>query len=252
MSTRRAGVIAAGRGERLRDPGAPPKPLVSVGGRSLIARVLSSIAEAAPAQVAVIINEESVDVRRTVESVAWPFDLRWIVETTPSSMHSFLRVIETLGQDGHAGPFLISTVDTVAAPGMYRGFAATAAAIDADVVLAVNRPQPDDNPLLVRIGGGPADSAGADGQMVTAIGDAVRQGSGGALFATAGFYMVRSSVLAEAAAARADGLTALRLFLQRLLARGYRIAGIEVADSIDVDRPEDVIAAESFLRSARA
>ena len=250
MNTRRAGVIAAGRGERLRGQGGPLKPLVRVAGRSLIVRVLSSLAETAPSEVAVIINEESGDVRQTVDACAWPFELQWIVETTPSSMHSFLRVIETLGQDGHAGPFLISTVDTVATPGMYRAFAATAAAIDADVVLAVNRPQPDDKPLLVTIGSPSGEEGDSDRQMVTAIGDAARA-SGGELFATAGFYMVRPSVLAEAEAARADGLTALRLFLQRLLARGYRMAGIEVADSIDVDRPEDVIAAESFLRSAR-
>jgi NDP-sugar pyrophosphorylase family protein len=251
MNTRRAGVIAAGLGERLRGQGGPLKPLVRVAGRPLIVRVLASLAETAPSQVAVIINEESGDVRQTVDAFAWPFELQWIVETTPSSMHSFLRVIETLGQDGHAGPFLISTVDTVATPGMYRAFAAAAAAIDADVVLAINRPQPDDKPLLVTIGRPSGEEGDSDRQMVTAIGDAAREASGGELFATAGFYMVRPSVLAEAKAARADGLAALRLFLQRLLARGYRMAAIEVADSIDVDRPEDVIAAESFLRSAR-
>jgi NDP-sugar pyrophosphorylase family protein len=226
------------------------KPLVAVAGRPLIVRVLASIAEAAPSEVTVIINGESDEVRRTVDAASWPFDLRWIVETTPSSMHSFLRVLETLAADGDDGPFLVSTVDTVATPGMYRAFAATAAALDADLVLAVNRPQPGDRPLLVRMA---ASRSGArDSQIVAAIGDAADDGPGGEIFATAGFYMVRPAVLAEAEAARADGLTALRLFLARLLARGYRIAALEVADSIDVDRPEDVAAAESFLRSPRA
>jgi NDP-sugar pyrophosphorylase family protein len=221
---------------------------VAVSGRPLILRVLTSIAETAPSEVTVIINEQSDDVRKAVESASWPFDLRWIVETTPSSMHSFLRVLETLAADGDGGPFLMSTVDTVATPGMYRAFAATAAALDADVVLAVNRPQPGDRPLLVRVG---TNTAGQS-QMVSAIGEAAGGATDGDLFATAGFYMVRSAVLAEAHAARADGLTALRLFLERVLTRGYRIAAIEVADSVDVDRPEDVAAAESFLRSARA
>ena len=55
----------------------------------------------------------------------------------------------------------------------------------------------------------------------------MRRGTGsGDLFATAGFYWCARSVLAEAEAARADGLTALRLFLERLLARGYRVAAI--------------------------
>ena len=160
-AVRRAGIIAAGRGERLRPGTGTLKPLVPVSGRPLIERVLISMAETAPSEVAIIINEDSLAVRDAVESSAWPFERRWIVETTPSSMHSFLRVVETLARDGHHGPFLVSTVDTVATPGMYRGFASTAAALDADVVLAVNRPQPDDKPLYVRVGG-PAEAGHYD------------------------------------------------------------------------------------------
>lgn len=265
--TRRAGVIAAGRGERLREAIGALKPLVPVSGRPLIERVLSSIAETAPSQVAVIVNDDSRRVREVVDQRCWPFDLEWIVETTPSSMHSFLRVIETLAQDGHPGPFLLSTVDTVAARGTYRAFAACAAAMDADLVLAVNRPQPDDNPLLVRVEGEPrpegtggAETAGgrvptrgdapARGD-VRALGETVSIGDPG-VYATAGIYMVRPTVLAAAEEARADGLGALRLFLQRLVRRGYRVAALEVPDSIDVDRAEDVHAAEALLRSARA
>jgi hypothetical protein len=63
---------------------------------------------------------------------------------------------------------------------------------------------------------------------------------------------VRSSVLREAAAARADGLTALRLFLGRLVANGLRVAAVPMSDAIDVDRPADVTAAEAFLKQVRA
>src|SRR5258706_193206 len=57
--TLRAGVIAAGRGDRLRQADQTLKPLVRVGGRTLIERVLASIAEAGASEVVVIINEES-------------------------------------------------------------------------------------------------------------------------------------------------------------------------------------------------
>jgi hypothetical protein len=36
----------------------------------------------------------------------------------------------------------------------------------------------------------------------------------------------------------------------RLLDRGYHLAGIPIAESIDVDRPADIQTAEAFLRSA--
>jgi hypothetical protein len=55
--------------------------------------------------------------------------------------------------------------------------------------------------------------------------------------------------LREAEAARRDGLGALREFLGRLLERGYRLAGIPMARSIDVDNPADIAEAETFLRS---
>jgi NDP-sugar pyrophosphorylase family protein len=217
------------------------KPLVPIGGRSLVARVLSSLAEAAPERVAIIINDESVAVRDAVRQDRWPFQIEWIIETTPSSMHSFLRVVETLARDGHPGPFLLSTVDTVAAPGAYRSFASRAAALDADVVLAVNAPGDDEKPLLVQM-----DEAG----LVTALGD-MQPGAPG-VYATAGFYMARASMLREADVARSAGLTALRLFLAHLLARGFRLAAVPVANSIDVDHPLDVAAAESFLKGVTA
>ncbi len=242
-TARRAGIIAAGRGERLAQGGHTLKPLAPVSGRHLVEHVLASIAETAPTEVAIIINEDSTAVREAVARRLWPFDLRWIVESTPSSMHSFLRVVEALARDGHDGPFLLSTVDTVASAGAYRAFAAAASALDADVVLAVNRPGHDDKPLLVRVNGS---------FEVIALGTDVVDDGSEAVCATAGFYLVRPSILVEADQARADGLTALRLFLARLLARGLRIAAVRVGQSVDVDHPDDLDAAELFLRGARA
>jgi NDP-sugar pyrophosphorylase family protein len=290
-------VIAAGRGDRLAHDSHTLKPLVRVGGQTLIERVLLSLAEVRPSEVVIIVNETSLAVKDHVtNSRKWPFAVRWIVETTPSSMHSFLRVVETLAEDGDDGPFLISTVDTIAAPGAFRAFAAASGEPDADVTLAVMRPTDDDKPLLVRVG--------PDGATVEAIGETVRLdpdttsstravGTVGAarlppsseasafaedladrhrldaggpadrddlqeevrrrsIWATAGYYAVRSSVLHEADGARRDGVSALRRFFERLLVRGYRLHAVPVAGGIDVDRPADVRAAETFLKQVGA
>jgi NDP-sugar pyrophosphorylase family protein len=233
----RAGIIAAGRGERLRGAAQPLKPLVRVGGQTLVERVLTSIGETEPSEVVIIINEESTEVRDHVESRTWPFDLRWIVETTPSSMHSFLRVVETLAEAGDSGPFLVSTVDTVAPPGAYARFIAEARRRDAAITLALTRPASDDAPLRVRVDA-------RDGRSVTAIGDLA--GDSGEV--TAGYYAVRPTILKAAEQARRDGLSALRQFLARLLADGYRLDAIHSPASIDVDSPPDVDVAEHFLR----
>lgn len=242
----RAGVIAAGVGERLQDGRPRLKPLVPVGGRALVEHVLLSLAEAAPSEIVMIVNEASLAVKEHVASMTWPFAIRWIVETTPSSMHSFLRVVETLAEGGDRGPFLMSTVDTIAPRGAFAAFAAAAASSDADVTLAVAPPPDDEKPLLV----GVRRVSDPDGKVlpVTAIG----KGAEGSPWATSGYYAVRASVLGEAAAARADGLTALRLFLGRLLEHGYTVSAVPVPPGIDVDRPADIAAAEQFLSQAGA
>ena len=230
----RAGVLAAGRGERLRGS-SPLKPLAIVGGETLIERVLHSLAEAGAAEVTVIINDDSQAVRQYVEKKEWPFSLHWVVETTPSSMHSFLRLIEILARDGIDELFLISTVDTVAAPEAYAGFMERARAERAAITLALTSPGKDEKPLLVR--------TIADGSRIEAFGEGV--------YATAGAYAVRPVILREAAEARRDGIDALRKFLGRLLERGYYLAGLPLTGSIDVDHPADIEAAELFLRSGR-
>jgi NDP-sugar pyrophosphorylase family protein len=231
----RAGVLAAGRGERLRRQPSDLKPLARIGDETLIEHVLKSMVEAGASEVIVIINEDSRAVRDYVARRDWPFALRWIVETTPTSMHSFLRLVETLAADGNEGPFLLSTVDTVAGPNVYADFMKRAAGQNAAITLALTSPGDDEKPLLVRMRTGHS--------RIEAIGEGE--------FATAGVYAVRPTILREAEAARRDRLEALRKFLQRLLERGYEMTGIPISESIDVDRPADLAAAEALLRSAQ-
>lgn len=263
----RAGIIAAGRGDRLRHGAHLLKPLVPVAGRALIDHVLSSVGETAPAEVVIIVNEASLAVRDHVAARDWPFAVQWIVETTPSSMHSFLRVLEALAPDGpdnKEGPFLMSTVDTIAPPGAYGAFFDASRALEADVSLALARPGDDEKPLLVRLATGST--------RIEAMGEQARRkrnpgrheapapgedtdlvaGNDAELWATAGYYVVRPTVLREAGVARKEGLSALRTFFTNLLARGYRLNGVPVAGAVDVDRPGDVQVAEAFLKQVGA
>ncbi len=245
----RAGIIAAGRGDRLRDGTHTLKPLVPIAGRTLIEHVLASIAETAPSEVVIIVNEASLAVKEHVTSRRWPFTVQWIVETTPSSMHSFLRVLEALapgGPDDDDGPFLMSTVDTIATPGAYASFLAASREREGDVTLALGRPGNDENPLLARLAPGTS--------RIEAMGEQVRLEPNfeADLWATTGYYAVRPTILREAEGARRDKLPALRTFFTRLVSRGYRLIGIPVAGAVDVDRPGDVQTAEAFLKQVGA
>jgi NDP-sugar pyrophosphorylase family protein len=244
MRPLKAGVFAAGMGLRMRGANAsPPRPkaLTPVGDRPLVEWILRDVVAAGASEIVVIVNEQSLAVRDHIARTMPSCPVTWIVETTPSSMHSFLRVLEALARDGDDGPFLMSTVDTIAPPGTFGRFAAAAAgARPADIILALTGRIDEDNPLRMQIG-----PAHADGSAeIVAIGEGSH--------ATAGYYFVRASLLREAEAARAARLPALRAFLRFVSDRGGTLRGICMPDSIDVDRPADIGAAEQLLRSAAA
>jgi NDP-sugar pyrophosphorylase family protein len=233
----RAGIFAAGFGTRLQsDTERPtPKGLLPIAGRPLIDWVLSEIEHAGADEVVVIVNERSTAIRDHVES-GCSIPVRWLVETTPSSMHSFLRVVEELSRDSDQGPFLVSTVDTIAPSGTFRRFVDVTREAPADLVLALTAFVEDEHPLRIDL------APGSDGPTaIRAIGEGP--------FATAGYYLVRPTVLREAGAGRSQNLPALRHFFKHLFASGYQLSGVCMPDSVDVDRPSDVASAERVLRA---
>ena len=242
MRPLRAGVFAAGLGSRMRpagSAGAPPKALTPIVDRPLIEWVLRDIVAAGASEIVVIVNEQSQSVCDFITQAMPSCPVTWIVETTPSSMHSFLRVLETLAASGDEGPFLMTTVDTIAPPGTFASFVDAAAhARPADMILALTSRVDDDHPLTMRIGPMQSDCSA----------DVVTVGEGP--YATAGYYFVRASLLREADAARRANLHALRAFLRYAADRGCTLRGICMPESIDVDRPGDVAPAAQLLRGS--
>ncbi|MBX3028391.1 NTP transferase domain-containing protein [bacterium] len=235
----KAGLIAAGLGERLAAAGIDtPKPLVQVAGRALVDRVLDAIAAAGIAEAACIFNAEPASdaVEAHCRARADGPRLTIVRRTTPSSMESLFTLAPLLADER----FLLLTVDAVFAPAVLRAFLDAAAAhADADAVLAVTDFVDDEKPLHAALA--------PDGRL-TALGAAARDSR----WITAGFYVFHPRIFAEIAAARGAGFTALRQFLGHLLARGYRLRGAPMGKTLDVDRPQDIAAAAAFVRNGFA
>ncbi len=230
----KAGIIAAGLGERLHTGGcAQPKPLVTVAGKPLIDYVLDAVVTAGLRQVACIVNEASCGIEAHCRS-SWPnVQLEFVRRNTPSSMESLFTLSPLLAGER----FVLLTVDAVFAPSALHGFLQVAERRpDADGVLAVNGFVDDEKPLWAQLG---------PGERITALGPSA-QSSG---LVTAGFYVFEPRIFDEIGAARRARFTALRQFLGHLLARDYRLYGEVVGKVVDVDRPEDVAIADAFVRS---
>lgn len=232
----KAGLIAAGLGERLLAGGVTsPKPLVEVAGRALVDHVLDAVAAAGIDEAACIFNAEppADAVEAHCRARAGGPQLTIVRRTTPSSMESLFTLAPHLAGDDR---FLLLTVDAVFAPAVLRDFLAAAARhADADAVLAVTDFIDDDKPLYAALDAG---------DRVTALGAA----AAGSPLITAGFYVLHSCVLAEIEAARESHFTALRQFLAHVVARGYRVYGAPMGKTVDVDRPQDIAAADAFVR----
>ena len=229
-----AGIIAAGLGERLRAHGiTTPKPLLEVGGRPLIARTIDAACAAGATGIACIVNAETDRVRDYLRATNWPVPIEIVQRTTASSAESFLALRPFLAD----APFLLTTVDTVCASGAIVALVERARRIPGASVLGVTTTVDDEKPLWAELDGE---------QRIRSLGDAAR-----ARHVTAGVYFLDPLVYALADVGPGRVFPAFRAVLGALLASGHPIHGFDVGASIDVDRPQDVAAAERMLGVTR-
>ena len=230
----KAGIIAAGLGTRLASSHPDlPKPLVPVAGRPLCHWVAASLIQSGTREITLLHNSRGRAVRESLEKafpqVGWTF----IEADTASSWESFRLVSLALSET--CEEFLMSTVDAIIPPAEVRSFAAFCVSRGARAGLALTDFVEDEKPLWADI-----DAAGA----VTALGEACRQRK----YVTSGLYhMTGEAARRMPDAARYDSL---RKFLIGLVEQGISVAGHPLSKTLDVDRPEDVIQAEGFLKEA--
>ena len=232
----KAGIIAAGHGERLRAAGiTTPKPLIEVGGEPLIARTIATALSAGASTIACIINAEGPRVREFLEGRDFGVPIEIVQRTTASSAESFLALRPHLED----APFLLLTVDAVLRPGAVPELAARGAELpEAAGVLAVTTTVDDEKPLWAEL-----DARG----RIRSLADPTR-----ARHVTAGVYFLKPLVYALADAARSKPWSAFRALLGALVEHGHPLYGLDVGPSIDVDRPEDIAAAERLLGIVRS
>jgi choline kinase len=231
-------IIAAGRGERLRNStGADlPKPLVELGGQTMLARQAGALMAAGANSVIAVINSETARMADEMK-LEMPHGLKLVVRDTANSMETMLALKEFL----EPGWFLASTVDAVIPQTELVRFVndcgkKIALYGDKDIggVLAVTPWRNEPRPLF------------AD---VTKVNLISRLGGAQTRTVTAGLYFLSTRVFDFADEARRTGLDALRRFLAMLLENRIQLGAIEIDGAIDVDEAPDLDAARRALRS---
>ncbi len=215
-----------------------PKPLVRIGGETLLARQARAMTRVGAREVLAIVNSETAEVIAR-DRIELPANLRLMVRDTGNSMESLLA----LGEQLAPGNFLLATVDAIIADAEFAKFIEQARALITkreiggfDGILGVVKWRGDNRPLFAKI---------AVDREILALGDDESE------MVTAGVYLLPTAIFALADNARRAQLSALRRFLGMLIDNQIRLGAVELADVIDVDEAADLAAARVAVEVRR-
>lgn len=235
------GIIAAGDGSRLIAEGvAYPKPLVPLLGEPMIGRLVRIFEENGARMISVIVNGRMPEVCEYVRKIAAASEaeVRLVVKSTPSSMHSFYEISKSLRGNGR---FIVTTVDTIFHEKDFSKYVEAYSSMPeyVDGMMALTKYIDDEKPLYVD----------TDPEMnITAFldnPDMSWERSG--RFISGGIYGLNDSSVKVLENAIAAGVVRMRNFQRELIGSGLDIKGFDMGKIIDVDHAGDIVKAEKFL-----
>ena len=237
-------IIAAGEGSRLAAEGVQePKPLVKVCGEYLIDRLMRIFVENDAEEVVVICNDLTSLVSSHLRHISEkglngrPVPLRFVVKSTPSSMHSFHELSGLLGD----APFVLTTVDSIFREQEFSAYVkAFEKVLDegGDGLMGVTDFIDDEKPLYV----------GTDEQMnITGFYDNNRLAN---RYISGGIYGLAPSALETLDNCMQRGESRMRNFQRGLIRDGRRLKAFRFSTVFDIDHASDLAKAEAFLATA--
>ena len=236
-------IIAAGDGSRLAQEGiTEPKPLVKVRGERLIDRLIRIFMGNNATEIVVICNEQMSDVAIHLKMIqdkglnGLPIPLRFVVKSTPSSMHSFYELRDFLRDE----PFILTTVDTIFDEREFHDYVLSfqdKIAQGIDALMGVTDYIDDEKPLYV----------GVDNVMrINGYYDTPQADSH---FISAGIYGLTASSLDILESCIEKGECRMRNFQRALVAASLRIEAYPLTKVFDIDHIEDIRKADEGVKN---
>ena len=243
----RYAIIAAGEGSRLQQEGIEsPKPLVNVHGEHLIDRLLRIFMANDAEEIVVICNDLTTLVSAHLVDIQQnglqgrPIPLRFLVKSTPSSMHSFFELSRYL-EDSDA--FVLTTVDTIFREEEFVSYVSAFKQMLAkgeDGMMGVTDYIDDEKPLYV--------------ETVEETGDTLYPRITGFLdacdhprFISGGIYGLTPRAIKTLQGCMERGESRMRNFQRALIRDGLKLRAYPFTKVLDIDHASDIAKAEAFL-----
>ena len=253
----RYAIIAAGEGSRLAAEGVPqPKPLVRVGDECLIDRLIRIFMDNDADEIVVICNDQTAQVSHHLVQLqrdglqGRPVPLRFVVKSTPSSMHSLYEISPFLS----GAPFILTTVDTIFREEEFRDYVAAirndnslrlTAGLPPTILMGVTSYIDDEKPLYVDVD---------DDMNITAFRDtpsALHPSPSTFQYVSAGIYGLGSDALSVLGRCVVRGERRMRNFQRALIAEGLSVKAWSFSKVLDIDHASDILKAVEFLSNKK-
>jgi 1L-myo-inositol 1-phosphate cytidylyltransferase len=230
-------ILAAGNGSRLGLPGAAPKPLARVAGRTLLDRIVSSVSHAGVRVIHIVTGHGAADLQQALIAQS-DLDIRWVHNhryAEPNGL-SLLAVEEHV-----TGPFALLMADHLFDPTTLMGLLAQTRDVDGVVVAAdskIDEIWDIEDATKLRM----------EGARVTAIGKSLSAFNAvdtGMFVCTPRIFRAMHESARTGDLSLSGGVAALAA---AQAAHGWDIGG---ARWIDIDTPDALIEAEVMVRDGK-
>ena len=227
-------IISAGEGSRLAAEGIDvPKPLVNIGGVTLIDRLIDIFVRNGAVSLSIIVNNENTRTIAHLQEKRLDVPLNLVIKSTPGSMYSLHELKPFL----HDAPFCLTTVDTVFRESEFTTYLDAFRSDDTvDGMMAVTDFVDDEKPLYLA----------TDNDM--RITDFCDERSAMGRYISGGVYCLRPVAWDVLDITMQNGMTRMRDFQRQLVRQGLVLKAFPFSKIIDIDHAGDIAVAEEFIK----
>jgi len=228
-------IIAAGEGSRLVQEGIRvPKPLVELEGIPLIDRLIAIFSQNNAESISIIINEEMTEVREHLKQKRFSFPFNLIIQSTPSSMHSFFALSSFL----KVGKFCLTTVDTIFKEEEFAKFIhCFEQDMECDGIMAVTAFVDDEKPLYIAVD--------EETKLIKGFYDSKQERTN---YVSGGIYGLTFKAIPILDTCLKKKISRMRNYQRQLINEGLQLKAYPFDKIIDVDHAEDIKKAEEFIK----